>query len=337
MIYKPCVRIIYKSITHLKFYEDLEKERARVLKSIERFGWTSDHNLDWWACSIISSDGIPIFVEFEDGSGLLTHRYSEEWRIWSDPLCDKNDSVAKVEEFALEIFKNNSVKNIWCDDVSDKIYLGLKSRLSLKDFAFSPLNPTIKPEIKENYLPYYHLFWPVLEMAKYDPSLRGGHFKEIRNARNKFYKERKVKVLKTSELSREDLLKIIDDWTSEVTRKQKEDVYDLKYRLIIKNNFRGFSTARVMVVDGRPVGLNAGYDVPNHPGRFAGVIGLHDYSVKDLGAVLYLEDLDWIKNTGYKELDMQGTEYEWELKVKTQFGAAIERKTDTFSIQKQGS
>ena len=36
-----------------------------------------------------------------------------------------------------------------------------------------------------------------------------------------------------------------------------------------------------------------------------------------------------------KELDMQGTEYEWELKVKTQFGAAIERKTDTFSVEKK--
>ena len=87
-----------------------------------------------------------------------------------------------------------------------------------------------------------------------------------------------------------------------------------------------------MVADGKPVGFNAGYEVVNRPGRFAGVIGIHDYSIKDLGTILWLEDLGWIKNSGYKELDMQGNEYEWELKQKTQFGAVIERKTDTFSI-----
>ena len=101
--------------------------------------------------------------------------------------------------------------------------------------------------------------------------------------------------------------------------------------MAIKNNFRGFVTSRVMVADGRPVGFNAGYEVPNRPGRFAGIIGLHDYSIKDLGTILWLEDLDWIKNAGYKELDMQGSEPE-DLRTKIQFGAIIERKTDTFSI-----
>jgi len=182
---------------------------------------------------------------------------------------------------------------------------------------------------------YYHLFWPVLKMEKYDQTLLGGHFKETRNARNKFYREHKVEILNTDNFSSDDLIKIVDDWLKEVSKKQKEDVYDLKYRLIIKNKFKGFSAARVMVVDGRPVGFNAGYDVPNHPGRFAGVIGLHDYSIKDLGVVLYLEDLDWIKNAGYKEVDLQGSEYEWELKVKTQYGAEIERKTDTFFVKKK--
>lgn len=90
-----------------------------------------------------------------------------------------------------------------------------------------------------------------------------------------------------------------------------------------------------MVVDGRPVGFNAGYEVPNHPGSFTSIIGIHDYSLKDLGTVLWLEDLEWIKNAGYREFDMQGSEYEWEIKQKTQFGnAVIERKTDTFSIRR---
>ncbi|MDP3792746.1 MAG: hypothetical protein Q8Q89_03365 [bacterium] len=299
----------------MNFYENIEAERDRIEACIKKFGHTSDHNLDWWACSIITTDGVPVFVEFSDGGGLLAHRYPDKWRIWSDPLSKEPDMADRIGEFAIKILEDDKIKELWCDDVSDKIYPELKKNQSLK------LND-----------PYYHLFWPVLDMAKYDPTLPGGHFKEMRNAKSKFYREHKVEVLKTSELSEKDLIKIVDDWQKEVTKKQKEDIYDLKYRRIIKNNFRGFTTARVLVVDGRPVGFNAGYKTPSHPGRFAGVIGIHDYSVKDLGTILWLEDLEWIKNTGYKELDMQGDEEGGGLKLKINLGGKIERKTDTFSI-----
>ena len=89
-----------------------------------------------------------------------------------------------------------------------------------------------------------------------------------------------------------------------------------------------------MVVDGRPIGFNAGYEVPNMPDRFAGIIGIHDYSFKDLGTILWLEDLDWIKkNTKYKIYDMQGDEGGG-LDSKIRIGGRIERKTDTFSIRR---
>jgi len=301
----------------MKFYENIETERGQIESSIKKFGHTSDHNLDWWACSIISPDGVPVFVEWPDGSGLLTHRYPDKWRIWSDPLSHEADMAKRIEEFALETFKDKKIKELWCDDVSDKIYPKLKNTAG----------------VKSNDI-FYSLMWPVLDMDKYDPNLPGGHFKEIRNSRSKFYREHKAEVLNADDFTSDSLIKIVNDWLKEVTKKQKEDVYDLRYRLVIKNGFKGFSTARVMVVDDRPVGFNAGYEVPNHIGRFTSVIGLHDYSVKDLGTVLYLEDLNWVKNAGYKEFDLQGTEYDWELKVKTQYGAVIERKTDTFSIQK---
>ena len=63
------------------------------------------------------------------------------------------------------------------------------------------------------------------------------------------------------------------------------------------------------------------------------MIGIHDYSLTDLGLMLWLEDLEWIKNASYKELDMQGSEGGG-LKFKMQFNPTIERKTDTFCIKK---
>ena len=318
----------------MKFYENIEAERDRIQACINKFGHTSDHNLDWWFCSAISPDRLPVFIEWSDGSGLLAHHSKNEWRIWSDPVSVEEDMAGRIEEFSLEIFKDKDIKVFWCDDVSDSIYPKLKNLLS-PVFELSPRRDIEYPDQRENFLTYYRLFWPVLEMSKYNSSLPGGHFKRIRNARSKFYREHDVKVLKTSDLNQGELLKIVDDWKTVVSKKQKEDVRDLRYRLTIENGFRGFVTARAMIVDGRPVGINAGYEVPNHTGRFTSVIGMHDYSVKDLGVALYLEDLDWVKNAGYKEFDLQGTEYEWEVRVKTQYGAVIERKTDTFSIIKK--
>ena len=299
----------------MKIYDNIEMERDRVQACIKKYGWTSDHNLDWFCDAITDENYKPAFVEFEDGTGLLTHKSKSEWRIWSDPLSKKEDATERILEFAELVLKE--ANKVWCDDVSDYIF------------------PAIEAKNQYELFKYYSLSWPVLDMSKYNSNLSGGHFKEIRNAKSKFYREHKVEIFNTSDFSQSDLLKIVDGWYQIVSKKQKEDIYDLKYCLAIKNNFQGFTTSRVLVVDDKLVGINAGYEVPNHSGRFAGIVGLHDYSVKDLGNILYLEDLEWVKNAGYKELDMQGSEYEWELKQKTQYGAVIERKTDTFSIIKK--
>lgn len=299
----------------MKIYENIEHERNRIEKCISKFGWTSDHNLDWFIDSVIDNTGKPVFVEFEDGSGLLVHKYPDQCQVWSDPLSRSEDAVQRILEFS-EFTLKTGVKEIWCVDVSDKIYPELRKFNS----------------VKVNDI-YYSMSWPVLNIVNFDLSLPGGHFKEMRNAKSKFYREHQVEIVDARSLSKDSLVKIVGDWFNVVTQKNKEDIYDLRYRNAVENGFRGFSTARAMVVDGEPVGVNAGYEVPNHTKRFAGVIGIHNYSQKDLGTVLYLEDFEWIKNAGYKELDMQGVEYDWELKTKTQYGAIIERKTNTFSIQ----
>ena len=301
----------------IKFYENIEAECDRIQKCIDRFGWTSDHNLDWFSVCAYRETGIPVFVEFDDGSGLLTHKYPDEWSIWSDPLSDKGLAVDKIIEFS-SFALGGQIEETWCIDVSDNIYPELKRRgLNTGDI-------------------YYSLSWPVLNMNDYSASLPSGHFKDMRNAKNKFYREHEVVILDADKVSKADLLRIVDAWKENMIKNKKEnaqDIYDLKYRNIISNDFKGFSTSRVLVVDGQATGINAGYKTQHHPGRFAGVVGLHDYSVRDLGTILWLEDLDWIKKAGYKELDMQGSEDDGGLKLKLRFGAKIERKTDAFAIK----
>lgn len=287
--------------------------RESIQECIEKFGHTSDHNMDWFADSVITSDGKPVFVRWPDGTGLLAHKYQTEWRIWSDPLSPTSEMAERVSEFSAKVFEDKDIRKVWCDDASDSIYPALKG----KGLNLEPV--------------YYSLFWPVLDLSKFDPALPGGHFKEMRNAKNKFYKEHRLETADAKEFPKDKLHRMIEKW-KEALPQNKEDIYDLRYHNAIDDGFTGFITARVLTVDGVPVGINAGYEVPNKSGRFTGVVGIHDYSVKDLGIIFYLEDLGWMKNSGYTEVDLQGSEKDEGLDFKLRFGAKIDRKTDTFAV-----
>ncbi|MEX2090636.1 MAG: phosphatidylglycerol lysyltransferase domain-containing protein [Candidatus Paceibacterota bacterium] len=297
----------------MEIYENIESERDRIQKCIERFGWTSDHNLDWFSVCTTNSEGKSAFAEFDNG-GILFHIYKNNWQIWSDPLCDKNTAVDKITEFAKFGFKEGMDK-IWCNYVSYSIYplLEKKGELLLDKIDYS-------------------LDWPVLNMEKFDLALPGGDFKDIRNAQNKFNREHEIKVVNFENSYKDSLHEIINNWKN-ILKEEEKYIYDFWYHNAVKNSFKGFKTARILFVDGRPVGFNAGYEVINNSQRFAGIVGIHDYSLKDLGLILWLEDLTWIKNAGYKELDMQGSEGGG-LKFKMQFRPVIERRTDTFCIKR---
>lgn len=296
-------------------YDNVEAERDRIQACINKYGWTSDHNLDWFSVCTTADEGRPAFAEFDDGSGILFHIYNDNWQIWSDPLCDRNQGADKITEFAEFGLKYGAAK-IWCNYVSDSIYPLLAER---KELSLDKID--------------YSLDWPVLDMEQFDLSLPGHRFKDIRNAQNKFNREHKMEVVSYNKDHGDSLHKIVNDWKA-LLKEEDKYIYDLWYHNVIDNNFRGFKTARILTVDGKPVGFNAGYEVINNPNRFAGVVGIHDYSVKDIGLILWLEDLAWIKNAGYKELDMQGSEGGG-LKFKMQFGPKIERRTDNFSIYKK--
>jgi hypothetical protein len=105
------------------------------------------------------------------------------------------------------------------------------------------------------------------------------------------------------------------------------------YHHAIDGNFEGMDEARVFMVDGSAAGINAGWMIPNSD-RFYGAVGVHDYSVDDLGAALYLEDLVWLKGHGYHEADMGGSEKSL-LAFKNKFSPESFYKNDVFSVVKK--
>ncbi len=172
-----------------------------------------------------------------------------------------------------------------------------------------------------------------MNMKKYDPLLPGKHFKSIRNAKNKFYNEHKISIENTINVPEESLYKIVNGWRSK--REHGDHAYYYRYQLMIKRGFWGMKTARVLIADGIPVGFNAGWEISNRPKEFYAAVGIHDYSLRDLGLILYLEDLEWIKNNGYKAANMGGIEEGGGLDFKNQFLPESSYKTYTFSIVKR--
>jgi hypothetical protein len=105
------------------------------------------------------------------------------------------------------------------------------------------------------------------------------------------------------------------------------------YKQIIDGKFEGTDEARIFMVDGKPVGFNAGWMMPNRD-RFYGAVGIHDYSIDDLGTMLYLEDLVWLKERGYNEVDMGGSEKS-AIPFKNKFGPREWYKSSIFSVRRR--
>ena len=217
------------------------------------------------------------------------------------------------------------MENIFQDPKIKKVELELET----------PLRKEFLKILPEHFAPrkiQYSLTWPIMNMKTFDPTLPGGHYKSLRKEKHKFYREHEVMVAdaKTFE-DKEALLGIIKNWKK--NRPVHDKAYCEEYLNIIEGNFAGTDTARVFIVDGKPVGINAGWMIPNTR-RFYGAIGMHDYSAPNLGKMLYLEDLEYLKQNGYDEVDMGGS-WQGGLEFKKEFLPESYYKTHVFCVAKK--
>ena len=299
----------------MRIIENPKKEEKLVRKIIEKHGHTPDHNFDWFM--YCADEGNPQIAVFEDKYLILGFANKKEWIIFSDPVAPTEIHRNLVDEIVEYLLGKNT----------EKIYF-LDTRESINSFC------------KEKYFPYYvfdyELTWPVFNMEKFNPLLPGGHFKSIRNAKNKFYKENEVKIVPTSSVNQNDLHEIVDRWKEHRARAGIEEIFQNRYHKMIDNNFAGTKSARVMVVNDHAVGFNAGWKTPNTPNDYSAAIGIHDFSVKDLGLALLLEDLEWVKKAGYKTCDLEGSDPA-PLKFKMQFLPEKIYKTYSFYLKATGS
>lgn len=305
----------------MKIIEDPKIFRLLVEEAIKRYGFAPEHNLVWWM-SYIDHTQKPVAVVWDDGAVELAHQSKKDWYTFSEPVAPPESRGQRVVELAEFVFKNypdvEKVVTEAQEGTRQQIIGSLQEGLRIVDHTEDSDN---------NYV----LTWPVMNMEKFDPALPGGHFKYLRNAKSKFYREHKVEIKAANDLRRSDLRKVVERWVLIEKERGVEMMHEQPYYNLINAGFSSFTTARVMIVDGVVVGFNAGYEMPNS-NAFYPPVGIHDYSIPDLGLMLYLEDLEWIKRAGYPLADMGGVEEGNPLNFKNQFLPESWYKTYVFTI-----
>lgn len=298
----------------MKFFHDLGKAQPLIERAIQKYGYAPEHNFYWYTYCIEKKER-GVWVEFPRGLGLMTIEGERTAYVFSAP-------VAPPE-------KRADILLAYCD-------------YALAGSAFRRVEVELEPAVRKELLRKLSPRWkarsilitltaPIMDLAAFDPALAGGRAKSLRHAHHNFYRRHAVRVEDARACDKTKLKRIIDEWR--VKRGARDRAQHARYYQMIDNDFRGMSAARVLVVDERAVGINAGWPIPNS-NRFYAAIGIHDYSLPDLGAMLYLEDLAWLKDHGYKEADMGGSDKKL-LQFKNQFSPWWYYKTHYFSLARQ--
>ena len=296
----------------MKFYDDTRAARPLIEETIRKFGYAPEHHVDWYE-DCADAESRNVFVLGDHGDGLLTSVERASTHVFSSPIASEPRRAAILVEYAEEMFRSSDIKKIW---------------LELETPVRKELLKALPESCKANSIAYT-LTWPIMDLRAFDPALPGGHYKYLRKAKHRFYRSHAVAVVDAKTFDdRQGLHRIVDEWRRK--RKAHDRAWFTRYHRIIDNGFAGTTEARVFMVDGVPAGFNAGWMIPNSD-RYYGAVGIHDYLTSDVGLMLYLEDLEWLKARGYGEADMAGGEKALTA-FKDEFLPASYYKTHVFSV-----
>lgn len=301
----------------MKFFENTLAEQPRIEEAIKRYGYAPEHNF-WWYQFQPDEDSKNVFVEFDKGAGLFTIERKDKKNciVFAGPIAPISQRVPILVEYLEHMLKFSNI---------EKVTLELETDL-YKEFISS------LPEDLKARAGNFILTWPVYDLKAFNSELSGKHWKTLRKEKNRFYQNHSVESADAKTYKdKESLHAIIDEWCKE--RAGNDRVHRHLYHNFIDENFMGTSEARVFIVDGRAVGINAGWPIPNSD-SFYGALGIHNYSLPDLGDMLYLEDLLFLKTKGYAKADMGGGE-EALTNFKKKFQPESFYDTHTFSVVKQ--
>ncbi|MCX6815834.1 MAG: phosphatidylglycerol lysyltransferase domain-containing protein [Candidatus Aenigmarchaeota archaeon] len=278
-----------------------------VKKIIETQGHQAEHNF-YHYLNVGAMYDACVFPVFEEKYGIMGFKDKDNYWCYTDPLAPEEKSLKFFMEFVKWAFSQDAKKVR--AEINEKLWKDVVS--SLQDFR------AIKPS--------FIYFWPVYDLKKW--SLSGIPMKKLRNRKNAFEKNHKIEILGKENIAKGEIIKIIEKWKK--ARKGPDVAHVENYISAVENNFSGYDSVRFIAIDGTVHGVNGGWKIPNS-NNFYSQLGLHDYSVEDIGEYLYIEDLTFLKNAGFDFADFGGSGKDL-LAFKRKFLPTFVYKTIEFSI-----
>lgn len=301
----------------MKIITDIKKEEPAIRKSINAYGCLAQHQFELFL-NYGTKNETCTFLDFADQKGIMGYQNNTTWKILNDPLCKEDEKLSIVKEAVDFIFKEQKAKKIIMEDITED--LRKKIQDGLKDKDISVLRPS------------YSLFWPLVDLKSFSEDMPGKEWKKFRKFKNKFFRENTVVFKGIKEVDKKELSDLITRWIE--NRHDNDRVHSIQYFKFVENNFEGFDLLRIMEVNGKICSVYGGWKIPNSKNYYS-FLGIHDYSVRDIGEVSYLDELVEVKKMGCEFLDLGGIEKE-HLGFKMKFHPAQIYRTDTFSIMNRG-
>lgn len=289
-----------------------------IQRAISKFGCMPEQNAyDCVNNRPKSSENV--LFDFGDDKILLAgyNKASNRWHLFSsDILVPNEERFCRLMEFCIYCFKEKNAKKIMMES-DDSLFEQLKNEVKKLD----------SPSLKMSRVRYTY-YWPVINLSSWNPDLSGKSWHKIRNMISSLCKKNNVTIGLATKNSKENLKKIVYDWKS--NRRGKDRAEYRHYLNLIDNDFKGTDYTSSIIVNGEPCSIAAGWKIPN-TNSFYLSLALHNYKLKGLGELMYIESLRHFKNMGLDTVDLGGSGNDL-LAFKEKFKPDYIYKTYEFSL-----
>lgn len=290
--------------------------KEKITSSIKRHGSHAEHNYHYFVNS--EEEGTKnALIDFGEEGVILSNIEIEDnvWNVFpSGILAEEGEKNSLFRKFCEYCIGHRGAKEV-CAEISFELYCRIKEEM--KDYHVS--------DVKFEYT------WPIVDLKNFDENLAGSRYYELRKIRNNFLKNNEFEIINGNEAPTEKLRKILHEWG--LNRKSGDIAYSTEYNSWINTNFEGADYAKCWAVNGEPCAIAAGWSIPNSNSFYLGVV-LHNYKVRNLGEMIYLQTLLELKKIGYASCDLGGSD-EKLLNFKKKFLPTEFYRTVEFFVRKR--
>ncbi len=300
----------------MKIYKNISKNKQIIIKSIKKFGFSPEHNYYNYFYKQTPHKRC-IFFDFGQNKGLMAifNAKNNVWYVIADVLAPSKERFDVLFKFIDYIFEKKKAKKISIEASED-----------FKTLVFKKIRKS-----KYKAAMNYSLYWPIYNLSAWDEKLSGRQWKKLRNIRNRFYSNLKVKAKNPRRITNGKLKTLLFSW---LKRRHPRDRVDYSYYLnIINNNFQGFEMIRSLFIGKELCSISGGWKIPNSDSFYC-AIGIFNYKYKDIGDFINLDDLMHLKKMGYKYVDLGGSDRAI-LDFKKKFKPERIYKTHIFSVSRK--